>query len=89
MKTLRQLSAALILTLALSATASAGKMDCPGVATSSSQATVAGNIPNDVTATGEIQNGVTAADYIPNGVTAAGEIPFNVTFLALLGLILP
>lgn len=98
MKNLSQLCAGLILTLALTATAWAGKMDCPGVTASSSQARVAGGIPNDVTAAGDIQNGVTAAGEIPNGVTAAGEmqndvtvagdIPYDVTLLSLLRLIL-
>jgi hypothetical protein len=99
MKNLSQLCAGLILTLALTATASAGQMDCPGVTASSSRARVAGEIPNDVTAAGDIQYGVTAADDIPNGVTTAGEmpndvtiagdIPFNVTLIALLRFILP
>lgn len=43
MKTLRQLCAGLVLMLALTVTASAGQMDCPGVAVTS-QPTAAGNI---------------------------------------------
>jgi hypothetical protein len=56
MKTLRQLCAGLILTLALTVTASAGKMDCPGIAASQPEAT--GEMQNDVTAAGEMQFGL-------------------------------
>jgi len=37
MKTLRQLCAGLILALALTTTASAGKIDCPGIAAQSTE----------------------------------------------------
>ena len=50
MKNLRQLCAGLILTLALTATASAGQMDCPGV-TAPSETTVEGDMPNALTET--------------------------------------
>ena len=98
MKNLCQLSAVLILTFALTATASAGQVDCPGLTASSSQARMAGDIPNGIRAAGDMQNGITVAGEIPYGVTAAGEIqnpvtvaddiPYNVTLLALLRLIL-
>lgn len=49
MRKLRQLCAALLLTLALTATASAGQMDCPGITSSETQA--AGDIQNGITGT--------------------------------------
>jgi hypothetical protein len=50
MKTLRQLFIGLALTLALTSTAFAGKIECPGV-TNSSEVTAAGKIQNGITET--------------------------------------
>ncbi len=51
MRKLRQLSAALILTFALSASAFAGKVNCPGITDEppSEEPTLAGEMPNDIT----------------------------------------
>ena len=49
MKRLRQLGAGLILTFALSASAFAGQVDCPGI--TDSQPTAAGETQNDLTTT--------------------------------------
>ena len=50
MNNLRQFCAALILTLALAVSTFAGQIECPGVtgSPSASEATVAGDIPNNV-----------------------------------------
>lgn len=48
MNNLRQFCAGLILTLALTATAFAGQIECPGVV-QPPQATAEGEIPNDAT----------------------------------------
>jgi hypothetical protein len=61
MNNLRQLCAGLILTLALTSTAFAGQIECPGVTQDPPpQETVAGDIQNGVT--GEMQNGVQSTD---------------------------
>lgn len=49
MNNLRQFCAGLILTLALTTTAFAGQIECPGVVQPPPQATVEGEIPNGVT----------------------------------------
>jgi hypothetical protein len=56
MKILRQLCAGLILTFALSASAFAGQVDCPGITDSQPQAT--GEMPQPAAA-GEMQNDIT------------------------------
>lgn len=47
MKRLRQLSAGIILTIALSASAFAGQVDCPGI--TDTQPEAAGYMPNGIT----------------------------------------
>lgn len=51
MKNLRQLCAGLILTFALTATALAGQMDCPGITAPPPQETSTGEMPNPITET--------------------------------------
>lgn len=51
MNNLRRFCAGLILTLALTTAAFAGQVECPGVVQPPPQATVEGEIPNDVTVT--------------------------------------
>jgi hypothetical protein len=51
MKKLQQLCAGLLLTIALTATALAGQMDCPGATEPPPQATVEGEMPNVITET--------------------------------------
>lgn len=62
MNNLRQFCGVLILTLALTASAFAGQIECPGVvgSPSVSEATVAGEIPNNVESTDAVTELVTS-----------------------------
>ncbi|MBD0369777.1 MAG: hypothetical protein ICV60_02910 [Pyrinomonadaceae bacterium] len=75
MKNLRQLFAGLVLTLALTSTAFAGQVECPGITQDPP--------PQQESVAGDIQNGVTGD--LPNG---GQSINTDATTLTMLELIL-